>query len=102
MAVASKKTVAIHPGEILREEFMKPLKVSSYELARELHLTVPRVNDIVLERRSITADTAVRLSKYFGMPPEFWLGLQADYDIRIAKHKVAKVKIKPHPRSATA
>ena len=100
--MAKKKIFAIHPGEILREELMKPLKLSSYKLARELHLTVPRVNDIVRERRAITADTAVRLAKYFGMPPEFWLGLQADYDIRIAKHKVDKVKIKPHPRSTAA
>ena len=100
--MARKKVFAVHPGEILREEFMKPLKLSSYKLARELHLTVPRVNDIVRERRAITADTAVRLAKYFGMPPEFWLGLQADYDIRIAKHKVDKIKIKPHRRSVGA
>lgn len=79
---------------------MKPLKLSSYKLARELHLTVPRVNDIVLERRAITADTTVRLSKFFGMPPEFWLGLQGDYDIRMAKGKLKKINIKPHPRTA--
>jgi addiction module HigA family antidote len=100
--MARKKIFAIHPGEILLEEFMKPLKLSSYRLARELHLTVPRVHDIVRERRAITADTAVRLAKYFRMPPEFWLGLQADYDIRTAQGKLAKVKITPHPRLATA
>jgi antitoxin HigA-1 len=97
-----KKVFAIHPGEILREEFMKPLKLSSYKLAKDLHLTVPRVNDIVRERRAITADTAVRLAKYFGMPAEFWLGLQADYDIRMAKGKLANVSIKPHRREQVA
>jgi addiction module HigA family antidote len=100
--MAQKKAFAIHPGEILREEFMKPLKLSSYQLAKELHLTVPRVNDIVRERRSITADTAIRLSKYFRMPPEFWLGLQADYDIRMARRKLENVKINPHPQTAVA
>jgi addiction module HigA family antidote len=96
------KPFAIHPGEILREEFMKPLGLSSYQLAKELHLTVPRVNDIVRERRAITADTAIRLAEYFGMPPQFWLGLQADYDIRMAKGKLKNVTIKPHPRRAVA
>ena len=100
--MSRKRVFAIHPGEILREEFMKPLKLSSYKLAKELHLTVPRVNDIVRERRAITADTAVRLAKYFGMPAEFWLGLQADYDIRMAKGKLEKINIRPHPRSAAA
>ena len=66
-----KKIFAVHPGEILREEFMKPLKLSSYRLAKDLHLTAPRVHDMVLERRAITADTAVRLARYFGMPAEF-------------------------------
>ena len=100
--MATKKPFAIHPGEILREEFMKPLGLSSYQLARELQLTVPRVHDIVRERRAITADTAVRLSHYFGMPPEFWLGLQTDYDIRMAKGKLGNVKIKPHQKKAVA
>jgi len=100
--MANKKIFAIHPGEILREEFMKPLQLSSYRLAKELKLAAPRVNDIVRERRAITADTAVRLSKYFGMPAEFWLGLQADYDIRMAKGKIEKLKIKPHSRTAAA
>lgn len=100
--MAQKKVFAIHPGEILREEFMKPLGLSSYQLAKELHLTAPRVNDIVRERRAITADTAIRLSRYFRMPPEFWLGLQADYDIRMAKGKLQNLNIKPHPRAEVA
>jgi addiction module HigA family antidote len=100
--MTKKKVFVIHPGEILREEFMNPLKLSSYQLAKDLHLPIPRVHDIVRERRAITADTAVRLAKYFGMPAEFWLGLQADYDIRLAKGKLEKVKIKPNPRTAAA
>jgi addiction module HigA family antidote len=62
----SRKAFNVHPGEILREEFMKPLGLSSNKLARALHISAPRVNDIVLERRAITADTAIRLSRYFG------------------------------------
>ena len=100
--MSRKRVFAIHPGEVLREEFMKPLNLSSYRLAKDLKLAAPRMNDIVCERRSITADTAVRLSKYFGMAAEFWLGLQADYDIRMAKGKLKKINIKPHPRSAAA
>ena len=100
--MARRKIFAIHPGEILREEFIKPLKLSSYRLAKELRLAAPRVNDIVRERRAITSDIAVRLSKYFGMPPEFWLGLQADYDIRMAQGKLKKLNIKPHPSTAAA
>jgi len=71
----------IHPGEILREEFLKPLKISPYALAKRLHVTVPRVNDIVVERRGITADMALRLSRFFGNTEQFWLNLQAAYDV---------------------
>lgn len=77
----SKKIFAVHPGEILREEFMKPLGISSSRLAKALHVSVPRINDIVLERRSITADTAVRLGRYFPCGPEVWMNMQATYDI---------------------
>jgi len=66
----------VHPGEILREEFLKPMKISAYELAKQLHVPAPRVNDIVLERRGITADTAIRLARFFGTTEQFWLGLQ--------------------------
>ena len=83
----SKKVLAVHPGEILREEFMKPLGLSANKLARALHVSVPRVNDIVLERRAITADTAIRLSRYFGTSAEMWTGLQADYDLRLARQE---------------
>jgi addiction module HigA family antidote len=71
----------VHPGEILREEFLKPLGMSAYELAKQLRVPVPRVNDIVLERRGISADTAVRLSRFFGTTDQFWLNLQAAYEL---------------------
>jgi addiction module HigA family antidote len=75
---------SIHPGEILKTEFMEPLGLSSYQLAKNLHVSAPRVNDIVLGKRSISADTALRLSIYFGNSAEFWLGLQMDHDLWVA------------------
>ncbi|MHB1427076.1 MAG: HigA family addiction module antitoxin [Rhodocyclaceae bacterium] len=74
----------IHPGEILREEFLVPLNLSANALAIALGVPAPRINDIARERRGITADTALRLARYFGTSAEFWMGLQADYDLRIA------------------
>lgn len=74
----------IHPGEILREEFLVPLSLSANALAIALGVPAPRINDIARERRGITADTALRLARYFGTSAEFWMGLQADYDLRIA------------------
>ena len=75
----------IHPGEILREDYLAELEMSANALARALHVPAPRVNDIVRERRGITADTALRLARYFGSTPEFWLNLQTAYDLRRAE-----------------
>ncbi len=75
----------IHPGEILREEFMLPLGLSANALAIALRVPAPRINDIVRERRAISADTALRLARYFGISAEFWLGLQSDFDMKIAQ-----------------
>jgi len=100
--MASKKIFAIHPGEVLREEFMKPLGLSSYRVAKELHIPIPRVNEIVREQRSITADTALRLARYFGTSPQVWMNLQAEYDLRQAQKKAGVAKIKPHPRAEVA
>lgn len=75
----------IHPGEILREEFLLPLNLSANALAIALGVPAPRINDVARERRGITADTALRLARYFGTSAEFWMGLQADYDLRIAE-----------------
>jgi addiction module HigA family antidote len=87
----------IHPGEILHEEFMKPIEVSINALAREIAVPPNRISDIVNGRRSITADTALRLGKYFGVSPELWLGLQADYDLRVAR-RTTWLKAEPRVR----
>tara|TARA_A100000171_G_C2135311_1_gene149759 strand:+ start:1426 stop:1731 length:306 start_codon:yes stop_codon:yes gene_type:complete len=71
----------IHPGEILLEEFLKPLEISAYRLSKDTFIPQTRVSEIIKQRRRITADTALRLSRYFGNSPKFWLGLQDDYDI---------------------
>jgi addiction module HigA family antidote len=80
----------IHPGEILREEFMKPRGLSQNGLARALNVPPRRVNEIVLEKRGISADTALRLARYFGTSAEMWAGLQADYDLRLARYRKQK------------
>ena len=87
----------IPPGEILYEEFMKPLGASINALAREIAVPPNRVSDIVNGKRSITADTALRLGKYFGVSPEVWLGLQADYDLRVAR-RTTWLKAEPRVR----
>jgi addiction module HigA family antidote len=94
----------IHPGEILREEYLKPLKLSATALAKQLHVSVPTVNDIVRERRAITADMAVRLGRFFSTTEQFWLNLQNAYDVNRAKQRLADTlkAIKPNSRSAVA
>ena len=82
-----KKQAPIHPGEILLEEFMKPLELSQNALARALGVPPIRINEIIREMRAISADTALRLGRYFGNSPEFWMGLQADYELRLARHQ---------------
>src|SRR6266536_2305321 len=83
----SKKLRPIHPGEILREEFMKPHGLSQNALARGLGVPPRRINQIVQEERAISADTALRLARYFGTSAEMWAGLQADYDLRLARYE---------------
>jgi addiction module HigA family antidote len=77
----------IHPGEILLEDFLKPLEISINKLARDIDVSPGRISNIVNGKRSITADTALRLGTYFGVSPELWLNLQTDYDLRIARRK---------------
>jgi addiction module HigA family antidote len=89
---------AIHPGEILMEEFLRPLKISQYRLAKDIGVSPRRINEIVLQKRIISANTALRLSKYFKTSPEFWLNLQSHYDLEIETEKLSdtlkdKVKI---------
>ena len=95
--MAAKLLELIPPGEVLYEEFMKPLGVSINALSREISVPPNRISDIVNGKRSITADTALRLGKYFGVSPEVWLGLQADYDLRIAK-RTTWLKAEPRVR----
>lgn len=78
-----KKVFAVHPGEILRTEFMEPMGISAYSLAKAL--SFPGIYEVVRGDRAISADTAIRLGKYFGLPAQFWLNLQNDYDLRIAE-----------------
>jgi addiction module HigA family antidote len=87
----TNKLFPIHPGEILREEFMKPRGLSQNALARALNVPPRRINEIVLEKRGITADTALRLARYFGTSAEMWTGLLADYDLRRARYERARI-----------
>ena len=91
----------IHPGEILREEYMAPLGLSANALARALHVTPARINDIVRERRGITGDTALRLARYFGTDAQSWLNLQSAYDLRVAEIAASKrIDREVKPRAA--
>ena len=91
----------IHPGEVLREEFLAPLEMSAHALAQALRVPAPRVNDLVRERRSVTPDTALRLARYFGTTPQFWLNLQASYDLKLALREEGKrIEREVEPRAA--
>jgi antitoxin HigA-1 len=89
----SRKVSAVHPGEILKTEFMKPMGVSGYELAKALNF--PGIYEVVRGDRAISADTAIRLGKYFGLPAQFWLNLQNDYDLRVAEGNGVGKGIRP-------
>jgi antitoxin HigA-1 len=85
----AKKLKPIHPGEQLREEFMKPYGLSMNKLAMDLHVPVTRIAEIVNERRGITADTAFRLARYFRTTPEFWMNMQKHYELEVAEDEIA-------------
>ncbi len=87
----SKKNKPIHPGEILMEEFLKPLEISQYRLAKDIGVAPRRINEIVHGKRTITADTALRLGKYFSTSPQFWLNLQSHYDLEIKTDSLAEI-----------
>ena len=89
--MATSKMRPVHPGEILREDYLKPLGMSANALARHLHVPASRINDIVLERRGISADTALRLTRFFGGDAQSWLNLQTMYDLRVAESASAAV-----------
>lgn len=93
-----EKLAPIHPGEILMEEFLRPLGISQYRLAKDINVAARRINEIVQGKRSISADTALRLSRYFNLSERFWLNLQARYDLEMQKEKLngrieAEVKV---------
>ncbi len=97
----AKKLTPIHPGEILREDFMVPLGISINRLARDVAVPPGRISEIVNGRRGISADTALRLARFFGVSAELWLGLQAEYDLRVASQQVGEeIQRRVHPFAA--
>ena len=80
----------VHPGEVLREEFIRPLGMTAHALSMALQVPAPRIHEILHERRGVSVDTALRLAKYFGMSAEFWLGLQTDYDMAVARSTMSE------------
>jgi len=102
----SKKLKPVSPGEMLDEEFLKPLGMSNYRLAKEIGVPAQRIGEIIAGRRSITADTDLRLCRFFGLSDGWWLRLQADFDTRVAREAMGKTlaKIRPwtecHPRGS--
>lgn len=99
-----EKLTNVHPGEILNFEFLEPLEISAYRLSKDLKIPQTRISEILKGRRRVTADTALRLSKYFGNSPKFWLGLQDDYDIEEERHgkKAELEKIKKYENQNVA
>jgi len=98
---SGRRLPLVHPGEILRDEFLKPLGISVYELAKALKVQRSRLNDVVLGRRAITTDTAIRLGRYLGTSPEFWMNLQARYDLDVAERTVRRrIEKEVSPRAA--
>ncbi len=95
-----RKGFAVHPGEILKTEFMEPMGVSAYQLAKALNF--PGIYEVVRGDRAISTDTAIRLGKYFGLPAQFWLNLQNDYDLRIAQGRGIGRGVKPHDQARKA
>lgn len=99
MSKKMRRLPPIHPGETLREDFLKPLRLTANRLAIELAVPSTRINDIVRGKRAITADTALRLSRYFGTTPQFWINLQANYDLEVAEDSTgAEIasRVRPH------
>ena len=102
MVKATTLLPPVHPGEILREDFMKPLGLTINRLALDLHVPATRVGEIVHERRRITADTAMRLARYFKTNPEFWLNLQNFFDLEVERRSGTEVEIERHVHPAAA
>ena len=88
--MSTMKIPPVHPGDILQEDFLEPLEITQYRLAKDISVPPRRINEIVHGKRSITADTALRFSRYFGVSPQFWINLQAHYDLEIKSDKLGK------------
>ncbi len=86
----TEKLDPVHPGEVLLEEFLKPMELSQNRLALSIRVPARRINEIVHKKRRVTADTALRLARYFNMSPQFWLGLQMDYDLDVAEDEIGE------------
>ena len=98
---SGRRLAPIHPGEILREEFLEPMGISQYRLAKSLAVPPRRINEIVLGKQAITADTAMRLARYFGTTPQFWMNLQNRYDLDVAEDRNAdRSRKEVHPYAA--
>lgn len=99
----TNKMRPVHPGEVLREEYLAPLEMSANALAIELRVPAPRINDVVRERRAVTPDTALRLARYFGTSAQFWLNLQSAFDLKRAEREAGrKINIEVQPMSRAA
>jgi addiction module HigA family antidote len=100
--MATKKLRPVHPGDILKNDFLEPLAITPYRLAKELGVSRPTVNQLVARRRNVTAEMALRLARYFGTSAQVWQNLQAQYDLEVAMTKIGKVvKATIRPRSAS-
>jgi len=100
--MSSKKLAPVHPGEILQKDFLAPMGLSQNRLALALRVPARRINEIVLGKRRITADTALRLARYFQMSPQFWLGIQMDYDLDVAEDELEdKIESEVMPMEGT-
>jgi addiction module HigA family antidote len=101
--MAENKLKPVHPGEVLLEEFLKPMELSQNRVSLDIGVPARRINEIVLGKRRITADTALRLARYFGTSPQFWLGLQMDYDLDVAEDAIAdRLDREVRPLAATS
>jgi addiction module HigA family antidote len=101
--MSEKELAPVHPGEVLLEEFLRPMELSQNRLAIDIGVPARRINEIGLGKRRISADTALRLGRYFGMSPQFWLGLQMDYDLDVEEDKLGERlerEVRPYARSS--
>jgi addiction module HigA family antidote len=100
--MAARKLAPVHPGEMLLEEFMKPLGLIPSEVARRLDVPPNRISQLIQGKRALTADTALRLERYLGWPARMWMQIQAEYDLELSRRAAKHPRIRPHPRIRAA